>query len=278
MGDQPPGGVGLLGRTLTGVTCRLLTLNTWKCDGAYRDRLARMAPQALELAPDVVALQESFVAADGSADTARLLGAATGLQADVVRARYKPRVFEGRAVASWSCQAVLHAHPVLRCREIALPSPPDDEDRRAQLVQIDLQGRALSLANVHLTHLGDAHGWRTRQLQAVLDALDQWGPAALTVVCGDFNADLRDESLRGFLQRPDGLRDTFDLAGRPRANTFFDGPGAGRVLDHVLMVPGLTRAGVDVVSADTVLNADRPDANGIAPSDHSGLLVAFRIS
>lgn len=263
---------------MTGVTCRLLTLNTWKCDGAYRKRLALMAAQMQALAPDLAALQECFMAADGSADTAGLLCSATGLRANVVQGRYKPRVFEGREVASWSCQAVLHAHPVLRSRELALPSPPGDEDRRAQLVQFDLLGRTLSLANVHLTHLADAHDWRAQQLQAVLDALTQWGPAALTVVCGDFNADLHDDSLLGMLQRSAGLQDTFELAGRPRANTFFDGSGGGRVLDHVLMVPALTQAGVEVVSADTVLHADQPGADGIAPSDHSGLLVAFRIS
>ena len=137
------------------LTFRLLTLNTWKCDGAYRERLALMAPQLRALAPDAVALQECFLTVDGSADTAGLLCAATGLQATAVRARHKLRTFEGRQVASWSCQTLLGAHRVLRSQEVVLPSPPGDDDRRAQLVQLDVHGYRVTVANVHLTHLPD---------------------------------------------------------------------------------------------------------------------------
>ena len=265
---------------MTPVGFRLVTLNTWKCDGAYRQRMALMAPGLRALAPDAVALQECFVADDGSADTAGLLCAATGLRSQAVRARHKRRAFEGREVASWSCQTVLHAHPVLRSEALLLPSPPGDDDRLAQLVRLDVQGFAVTLANVHLTHLpeADAPGWRARQLQAVRDALEGWGPCALTVVCGDFNADLNSASLQGFMRGPDALQDAFARVGQDRTPTFFDDLGQGRVLDHVLVVPALSQARIDAVSADTVLRADRPDERGIAPSDHSGLLMALRLS
>ena len=80
------------------------------------------------------------------------------------------------------------------------------------------------------------------------------------------------------MRGPDALQDAFARAGQDRTPTFFDDLGQGRVLDHVLVVPALCQARIDVVSADTVLRADQPDAQGITASDHSGLLVALRLS
>mgnify|MGYP006183041319 CR=1 FL=1 len=57
-----------------------------------------------------------------------------------------------------------------------LQQPLGDEDRRAQLVQLDFHGKVVTVANVHLTHLqppteANAPGWRARQL-ATLGARD----------------------------------------------------------------------------------------------------------
>ncbi|MCY7358638.1 MAG: hypothetical protein LH609_14505 [Rudanella sp.] len=49
----------------------LLTINTWKCDGQYRQRLALLKTQLGALRPDVVFCQEVFRAA--GADTGREL-------------------------------------------------------------------------------------------------------------------------------------------------------------------------------------------------------------
>ena len=60
---------------------RILTLNTWKCDGAYRPRLQAMAQGLAALAPDVILLQEVFATEDDRADTAGYLAQALSMWA-----------------------------------------------------------------------------------------------------------------------------------------------------------------------------------------------------
>lgn len=257
----------------------LLTLNSWKCDGHYAQRMALLAEGVIDLAPDVVALQEAFVAEDGSADTAGQLAAATGLCAVQALARPKVRWLAGRELPSFSGQAVLTHWPVQRADNVALPSSEADGGRMAQVVQLMVGSHAVTVANVHLSHVrGDAGAaLRQRQLQALLVHLAQIGPASLTLVCGDFNDPLEAPALRTFAGAPWHLKDSFQLALQPREPTGFDATGDGLVLDHVLVVPSLSRAALQVEAAATVLRADRPDARGITPSDHSGLQVTWRL-
>ena len=60
---------------------RVVTLNTWKCEGDYRARLPRMAAGLRALDADLVCLQEVFACAAPSADTAAWLADALGLSA-----------------------------------------------------------------------------------------------------------------------------------------------------------------------------------------------------
>ncbi|WP_332742244.1 endonuclease/exonuclease/phosphatase family protein [Hydrogenophaga sp.] len=257
----------------------LLTLNSWKCDGHYAQRIGLLAQGVIDLAPDVVALQEAFVAEDGSADTAGRLAAATGLRAVQALARPKLRSFAGRQVPSFSGQAVLTRVTVLRVDNVVLPSSEADGGRMAQVVQLRVGAHPVTVANVHLSHLrgGVGDALRQRQLQAVLEHLNQIGPASLTLVCGDFNDPLEAPALRDFTGAPWHLQDSFELAGQVREPTCVDASGQGQVLDHVLVVPSLSRATVQMTAA-TVLRVDRPDARGITPSDHSGLQITCRLS
>lgn len=258
----------------------LLTLNSWKCDGHYAQRMGLLAQGVIDLAPDVVALQEAFVAEDGSADTAGRLADATGLCAMQALARSKLRSFAGRQVPSFSCQALLTRLAVQRVDSVALPSSDADGGRMAQVVQLLVGTHSVTVANVHLSHLrgGGGDELRQRQLQALLDHLGRIGPASLTLVCGDFNDPLDAPALHAFADAPWHLQDSFELARQPREPTCVDGSGHGQVLDHVLVVPKLSRATVQVEEAATVLRVDRPDLRGLTPSDHSGLQVTWRLT
>lgn len=268
-----------MGRALSRASLKLVTLNSWKCDGHYAQRVGLMAQGLIDLAPDVLVLQEAFVAEDGSADTAVRLATATGLRAVQTPARPKLRLLAGREVASFSGQALLTGWPVQQVHPVALPSSEADGGRMAQVVQLRLGAHAITVANVHLSHLRGRAGddLRQRQLQAVLVYLKQTGAAALTLVAGDFNDPLDAPSLRGFSGSPWHLQDSFELAGQHRDPTCFDASGHGQMFDHVVVVPSLSLATVRVEAAATVLRVDRPDARGITPSDHSGLQVTFRL-
>jgi len=56
---------------------RIVTINTWKCDGAYRNRLRWLGDELKRLQPDVIAMQECFRDVDGEYDTAAYLARPT---------------------------------------------------------------------------------------------------------------------------------------------------------------------------------------------------------
>lgn len=253
----------------------LVTLNTWKNEGAYRRRLRRISDGINTLKPDAVALQETFCAPAADADTAAWLATHCGMHATQVHARNKPRLFEGRPVPSTSGMAVLSRQPWQASEALRLPSSPADGGRAAQIVTRAAGQHHVRLANLHLSHLPGPEGdaLRTLQLQTVLDRLLTLGPASTTLLCGDFNGDLSSPVFGGYLGEPWSLVDVFSLARQSREPTFVDDSGHGQVLDHVLLVPGLSTAAVECADAQTVLCCDQPDAEGVLPSDHSGLWV-----
>lgn len=126
-----------------GTLIRLVTLNSWKCDGAYRLRVQAMATQLRRLAPDVVAIQESFASLDGQHDTARTLAQVLGMHWVLAPARRKHRVCEGLTLDSYSGLAVLSKWPFTRHAVLPLPSEPADGERIAVLCQLRAGARTV---------------------------------------------------------------------------------------------------------------------------------------
>src|SRR3954453_16495858 len=91
---------------------RVVTINTAKGDGEYAERLRVLADQLGALQPDVVAVQEAFVACDGSLATANRLASTLGMHVNYASARKKPRSVDGRMVASESGLALLTRTPL----------------------------------------------------------------------------------------------------------------------------------------------------------------------
>lgn len=259
---------------------RVLTLNTWKCDGHYSLRLRAMAAGIRALAPDVVALQECFASVDGLHDTARYLSQALGLHVHWAPTRRKHRWVQGQQVDSWSGMAVLSRHPALECLSLPLPSSPADGGRLAQMVL--LRGHAdttLALANVHLSHLPDAAGGaelRTQQLQAVLHGLSTRYGGLAQLVCGDFNATVPalwppHAHLGSQLANPHEWIDLCAQLGIAHKATHITDADDPMNLDQMLCNRAL---GSMALSAHVVMNHPDP-ATGVLPSDHFGLMATF---
>ncbi len=252
---------------------RLVTLNTWKGDGAYRRRLRLIAAGLARIAPDVVCLQESLCTADGRLDTAGSLARRLGFAWAWAPARYKRRCIEGR---SWPCHsglAMLARGIIARQGRIALPSHPRDPERLAQWIDITVQGCRWRLVNLHLTHLREADAIRAEQLDTLLAHLHRNGSPDLVWLCGDFNAAPEDAAMRVLEHRTDWrIADAYTAAGgRPPGNTHPLGGSGGRRIDRVLV---LTRNGARVPpirQASVVL--DTPGADGVYPSDHAGVMI-----
>ena len=165
---------------------------------------------------------------------------------------------------SHSGLALLSRWPISRQAVLPLPGSPEDGERLALLCQINAEQHPLTVANVHLTHLRDAHALRHRQMHTVLDHSWMHAPRDIALVCGDFNASLGSDSLRAFVTPSGSWVDAARAAGLAGKVTCPDGGSGGVDLDHVL---SRAAARVRWTAASVVL--DHPDVcTGVLPSDH----------
>ncbi len=210
-----------------------------------------MAEGLAALSPDVVLLQEVFTGA--GADTAGRLARGLGMQVSSFPARLKRRRHLGRQVLSTSGLAIL-SRGRADSRALPLSSHPLDGERIAMRADI-MEGRPLRLLNLHLSHLGGELGdaLRAQQLREALD----WARADWTgdlVVGGDLNAAAHNACLAPLWAC---MKPPLEL-GSPLH-------GHGPAIDHLVLLgqPGLHR--------ERVLT--EPDASGVRPSDHCGVLL-----
>src|ERR1700733_2667640 len=91
---------------------RIVTINTWKCDGNYDKRLTLLAEQLKALSPSVIACQECFLSEQGNADTLRFLAAELNMHSSFLPARFRKRLFKDNWVESFSGLGILSAHPL----------------------------------------------------------------------------------------------------------------------------------------------------------------------
>jgi endonuclease/exonuclease/phosphatase family metal-dependent hydrolase len=248
------------------MTLRVLTLNTWKCDGDYRRRLDLMAQGLARWSPDLVLLQEAFASDDGQADTAAQLAQALSMQATCAPARRKVRRFEGRPCQSSSGLAVLTREPVLAHHVLPLPSDAADGERIAQIVQVQRAGLPLWIANLHLTHLSKASGLRAAQLDHGMHALRQHAGSGLALIGGDFNTGPGSPEFDRLLAAPWHLINPFQ--GRTKS-THHSEDGRDLDLDHLL----LSGWPASAVRCATVTLDPRAVEAGHRASDHAAVML-----
>lgn len=263
---------------------RLVTINTWKCDGNYRQRLALLKTQLADLQPDVVACQEVFQTGD-RADTGRALADALGMHYAVAPARHKPRLFEGQRTDSYSGLGLLSRFPILNTDTVPLPPHPDDTDRLAQLVWLNVNGASVLVVNTHLTHLRGQSALRQAQLATLLThpALTETNHAAV-FLCGDFNAEQASPEIQFLLNHPTiSVQNTYQLGnGTAPGYTMPDRDSQpternrSRCIDFIFSLTTSPRVHPDITEARVVLNA--PDADGVYASDHFGVLITARLT
>lgn len=229
---------------------RLVTLNTWKGDGAYHRRLIAMAEGLGAEDPDIVLLQECLRAPEVRLDTAACLAETLGMEHVAWHGRHKRRMVEGQELNCTSGVAVLSRVPILASRIIALPTDPEDGERAALAVRIG----QVEYVSLHLTHLADGAPLRRLQLEAILRQIDI-GPSLLG---GDFNAQPASMLFDGL-----PMTDCRALAGIGTLPTC-----EGRCIDHVMAVGWSPRI-------DDVRLVLTEAHDGVIPSDHAGLAADF---
>jgi len=246
---------------------RLVTLNTWKGEGGYRQRLSGMVHGLESLAPDAVLLQEALVTEDRHADTAEHLAHRLGMQHLAAPARRKLRLFEGQLRMSTSGLALLLRTAPLASQVVTLPTVAADGERIAQIVAIEVAGHRLWLANLHLTHLANADALRHDQLMACLSVLRHCAGDEPAVIGGDLNGASDSAALAAVQRPPWSFRNSF---GGQRKTTHRDANGRDLDLDHLLLSPGWPAGSVS--AAFVALDPREAGATG-AVSDHAAVVV-----
>lgn len=251
---------------------KILTLNTWKCDGAYRKRLELMQSYIAALSPDLILLQEAFQIPESDVDTAQVLASALNMQLAWVPARRKIRSFEGQEVDSFSGMAVLSRYAFSHNQAINLATDPRDGERFAQLAITQIGVHKVVIANIHLSYLADREDLRTLQIQSILENPDFQDTHALRLIAGDYNA--RPESTTLALAQKDPFRgkNIFHLA---YGDEFPLPATIGEVcIDYILLLPYSDGTYARVHKAEVLW--DFSDEN-LRPSDHAGVYAELTV-
>ena len=262
---------------------RLITINTWKCDGAYQKRVEIMIAQLRELKPDVVCCQEVFQSADRVSDTGRMLAKRLNMTLCYVPARKKMRPFKNRSILGCSGLAILSRWRVVSSNAVFLTTHDLDHDRRAQFVVLSSGSCRALIINTHLTHLPQATHIRKLQIAAILAHPWLWRKYQAVLLCGDFNAqpaapemvDLcnsRDLSAMDLGPRQDNGRHvpTYPSHGEPAGQAH-----KLKCLDYIFSLCRQGQFHPQVRRAQIAL--DQPSAEGFFASDHKAVLVDLRI-
>ncbi len=247
------------------VRLRCLTFNIWKNEGQFARRMAAIADLVAWHAPDVVALQECFVAPALGVDAA--LGVA-GDAYHVTRfaARAKERWHLGAPCASRSDMAILTRDMPLVTGRHALPEDARDGERGLLWVDLPVGGLRIRLGCTHLTHLHDQAAEGIRRQQAACIAAVLLHDVEAAILMGDFNATSGDAALVPIFHER-----TLCPVARDMAQVRAGAVPANGAIDHVL---AFSRHG-------TARLIDRrmvctPDAAGF-PSDHPAILAEIEI-
>lgn len=260
---------------------RVLTWNLWWRFGPWEERLPAIVATIRALDPDLVALQEVWVA-DGTS-SAHVVAEALGHHVEVAHRLELDGVGFGNAVVSrW---------PIVRTAVRPLPSPADvgldahDEERLVLMGEVDAPGRPVQLFSTHLNWRHDHSAVRQAQVRELCAFVASERPGAYPpIVCGDLNAEPHSDEVRALTGQaavPEpGLvfRDAWTAPG-------CDGPGTTwsdanpharaeheqeRRIDYVLAGWRRDDGGGAVRSCRVV--GDAP-VEGVWPSDHFGVLA-----
>jgi endonuclease/exonuclease/phosphatase family metal-dependent hydrolase len=242
-------------------TLTVVTLNIWHDQADWPRRRALIVSELRGLNPDVVCLQEVLqhvTLPNQARDIADSLGyrvTFASVDPDTAVKRYG--------------NAILSRHPFLETSW--KPLDPKNDYRVVAHARIDFKGRPIDVFDTHLHHTGRGAAIRAEQIRDLLGFVAaRRGPGAI-VLAGDFNAESRRREMRPLskdfvdayavlhAQEGDQVTTLNPAKGLPR-----------RRIDYVLVsrdgTPGLRPVFSEVVF-------DVPDAGGVWPSDHFGVVA-----
>jgi endonuclease/exonuclease/phosphatase family metal-dependent hydrolase len=254
---------------------KIVTINTWKCDGNYRLRLKALANQLKMLRPEVIACQECFSSNQGQLSTLDFLGSELQMNYQFVESRFKKRWFENQWVESYSGLGILSVYSFIKSSAFDLPGDNEDPERRIQRVLINLPNeKKLLITNTHLTHISRTP-LRKIQLDHLAETISSCHDHDYHILCGDFNIPIDSEDFADFMNAA-GAVDCYHAGSgeEPRysmVNEFMH--GRMLCLDHILALPPVTGQ-YKFVNSQVVLNS-LDEQTCLYGSDHFGITTTL---
>jgi endonuclease/exonuclease/phosphatase family metal-dependent hydrolase len=245
---------------------RIATLNVRNTADRWRDRRGLLVRQLVDLAPDVLGLQELRMVPDQAAWIVREVDRVTNGR---LQYRYQRRPKTGR-LGLWEGIGVLSRLPVVATAGRSLGA----DARVALLVTVRLPGG--DLLDVYDTHLatGGEH-LRAPQAQRLLDWMDARPPLPAALV-GDLNARPGSPTIELLSQRLRSAHAAVHGSEPPRTaptplRIAYTGDGA--VLDYIFLNHLL-----EARDARLAFDAVDPGDPTLAASDHYGLAVTVAVA
>jgi endonuclease/exonuclease/phosphatase family metal-dependent hydrolase len=234
------------------VDLRIATYNIHRCRGMDRRTMpGRVAEVIREMNADVVALQEVIGAGPSGAGQAEAIGAALGMGWTMHAVRQLRGHNFGNVVLS-RYPILHHGHYDLTWRTC--------EERACQRVDLDIDGEALHIYNVHLGTAVMERRYQAGRLAAFVHDHRIKGPK---IILGDFN-----EWLKGLATKTlSALFNSIDIAQHLKRKRTYPGLFPVLHLDHIYYEGDVTVRSMELVRTRRALMA----------SDHLPLVADFRI-
>ncbi|HWM85058.1 MAG TPA: endonuclease/exonuclease/phosphatase family protein [Kofleriaceae bacterium] len=278
-------------------TLRLCTINFWGIEPPLERRLELARRQLLDLAPDVVGMQE-VRPLDGRSGrtTADVLAEGLGMQrVHEVAVSWADGAFGEGQPGGQEGLALLSRFPILEHRATPLPEPRPTEARILLSARLETPAGPIWCHTTHLHYRLDDGLAREKQVLAIDDVVRSLGRGAgdpPQLLCGDFNAPPDADEIR-FLRglctlggrrthfqdawlraRPDHPGITWSSENeqtRPLRSLDID-----RRIDYVFVTTRRKDGRGSVIDARVVL--DERDDGGACASDHFGVLAEVQIA
>jgi len=251
------------------VRVKVLTLNIWGLSGNWERRCHLIAKLLKQEQPDIVGLQEvCYLRGSGL----------VGENQAVILARIAGYPFwhfvpAHRSETKTIGQAVLSRCPITAVDILPFPSDPSDpkdtEDRVALWVRVAL-GRGIEFCVTHLSLSRKARERSVRELVAWLWRISD----APKILVGDLNDEPNSPPIQFLLMETNPpFVDAWQSVNGAEGGYTFPSHNPKHRIDYVLFSPP------DAFVVEEVrLVGDVPDAGGIYPSDHLGLVATLKFA
>lgn len=255
---------------------KIVSLNTWKNEGAYIQRLPVMANGLERLNADVILVQECFYCEDTEDDTAAYLADHLDLKFVFAKARRKLRQHGGEMRDCYSGLAILSNGVFEDSITIPLPSSDIGGERIALSSRLTIGEITLKIVCVHFSHVRGEEEIRANQIRASLNAIQEDDESDILVIGGDFNClpDSEEISL-GFAGLNLSLvNHLFSMGCRDPTNPI---PPVSNCSERQIdQIWHLVRRSGPSLQASAGVSMNKPDPEGVYPSDHAAVWLRLK--